>query len=291
MLTGKPVRVVWSREEEFFYDTFRPAAVLKIRSGLDAVRRRSSLWDYRVYRRRRARRRALLRHPAPPDARLRQRGAAAGVAGYHPFAVGPWRAPGASTNAFARESHIDVMAAKAGIDPVEFRLKNLTDARMMRVLKAAAKKFGWTPKAAPSGRGVGVACGIDAGTYVALMAEVAVDKATGARAGEARRLRAGHGRGRQPRGRAAADGRLHHDGPRLHAQRGGALQGRRGARHELRHVRAAALLVGAAASRRCSSTRRTFRRRAAASRPSCRWARWWPTRSSMPSGHGCSSCR
>ena len=97
----------------------------------------------------------------------------------HPFAVGPWRAPGASSNAFGRESHIDVLAAKAGVDPVEFRLKNLTDARMVRALNAAAKKFGWTPKPAPSGRGVGVALGTDAGTYVALMVEVAVDKATG----------------------------------------------------------------------------------------------------------------
>jgi CO/xanthine dehydrogenase Mo-binding subunit len=50
---------------------------------------------------------------------------------------------------------------------------------MLRVLDTAAKKFGWVPKAAPSGRGVGVACGIDAGTYVCLMAEVAVDKSTG----------------------------------------------------------------------------------------------------------------
>ena len=53
---------------------------------------------------------------------------------------------GRNTNAFARESHIDIMAAKAGIDPVEFRLKNLTDARMRRVLEAAAKQFGWTPE-------------------------------------------------------------------------------------------------------------------------------------------------
>ena len=50
---------------------------------------------------------------------------------------------------------------------------------MLRVLKAAAKKFGWTPKKAPSGRGFGVACGIDAGTYVTLMAEVEVDKGQG----------------------------------------------------------------------------------------------------------------
>jgi CO/xanthine dehydrogenase Mo-binding subunit len=94
--------------------------------------------------------------------------------------VGPWRAPGANANAFARESHIDVMAAKAGVDPVEFRMNNLQDARMRRVLEAAVKSFGWTPKAGPSGRGFGVACGIDAGTYCVNMAEVAVDKTTGA---------------------------------------------------------------------------------------------------------------
>ena len=75
---------------------------------------------------------------------------------------------------------MDVMASALGMDPVEFRLNNLADARMRRVLEAAARKFKWTPKAAPSGRGVGVACGIDAGTYVASMAEVKVDKATGA---------------------------------------------------------------------------------------------------------------
>ncbi len=50
---------------------------------------------------------------------------------------------------------------------------------MIRVLEAAAKAFGWTPRPGPSGRGIGVACGIDAGTYVTLMAQVQVDKATG----------------------------------------------------------------------------------------------------------------
>ena len=91
-------------------------------------------------------------------------------AGFHPFAVGPWRAPGASTNAFARESQIDVLAARAGMDPVEFRLKNLADPRMIRAVNAVAKKAGWTPKATPSGRGIGIACGIDAGTYAAVVA-------------------------------------------------------------------------------------------------------------------------
>jgi nicotinate dehydrogenase subunit B len=97
----------------------------------------------------------------------------------HPFAVGPWRAPSVNTNTFARESHIDTLAARAGMDPVEFRLRHLSDARMRRVLEAAAAKFGWKPARAPSGRGVGVSCAIYLGTYVVLMAEVAVDKKTG----------------------------------------------------------------------------------------------------------------
>ncbi len=71
------------------------------------------------------------------------------------------------------------MAAKAGDDPVEFRLNHLADARMRRVLEAAAKQFGWTTGPAPSGRGVGVSCALYLGTYVATMAELAVDKGTG----------------------------------------------------------------------------------------------------------------
>jgi CO/xanthine dehydrogenase Mo-binding subunit len=71
------------------------------------------------------------------------------------------------------------MAAHAEMDPVEFRLKNLRDERMIRVLKAAANKFGWTPARTPSGRGYGVSCGTDVNTYVATMAEVEVDEQTG----------------------------------------------------------------------------------------------------------------
>jgi CO/xanthine dehydrogenase Mo-binding subunit len=97
----------------------------------------------------------------------------------HPFGVGAWRAPGNNTNSFARESQIDIMAAAAGIDPVEFRLKNLSDPRMIRVLQAVVERFGWKPAKSPSKRGYGVACGIDAGTYVASIAEVAVDAKTG----------------------------------------------------------------------------------------------------------------
>ena len=71
------------------------------------------------------------------------------------------------------------MAAEAKMDPVEFRLKNMVNERMIGALKAAAAKFGWTGAKAPSGRGFGVACGTDVGTCVATMAEVEVDKKTG----------------------------------------------------------------------------------------------------------------
>ena len=176
MLVGTPVRVVWSREEEFFYDTFRPAAVVKVRSGLTAAGR-VALWDYLVVGA--GERGAAHFYDIPHHRTVAQGGWNANTPGLHPFAIGPWRAPAANTNAFARESQLDVMAAKAGIDPVEFRQRNLADARMQRVLGAAAKTFGWTPKPAPSGRGVGVACGTDAGTYVASMAEVRVDESNG----------------------------------------------------------------------------------------------------------------
>ena len=172
MAAGIPVRVTWSREEEFFFDTFDPAAVIKIRSGFDA-NRKITFWDYAVYG---AGSRGAAHFYAIPHHRTQVKGNAQGL---HPFNTGPWRAPGANANTFARESQIDVMAAKAGMDPVEFRLLNLSDPRMRRVLDAAAKAFGWTPKPGPSGRGYGVALGNDAGAYCANMAEVKVDKASG----------------------------------------------------------------------------------------------------------------
>jgi nicotinate dehydrogenase subunit B len=71
------------------------------------------------------------------------------------------------------------MASAAGIDPLEFRLKNLKDVHIIDCLKAVADKFGYVAGKTPSGRGIGVACGADAGAWVAHMAEVSVDKNTG----------------------------------------------------------------------------------------------------------------
>ena len=174
--TGRPVQVAWSRREEFFYDTFRPAAIVKIKSGA-AKTGSIVLWDYSVYF---AGQRGSDHFYDIPHSRTTVHGAGwTGGPGTHPFATGAWRAPSNNTNTFARESQIDIMAARAKMDPVEFRLRNLKDPRMIRVLKAAAAKAGWKPAPSLSGRGCGVACGIDAGTYVAHFAEVEVDKAGG----------------------------------------------------------------------------------------------------------------
>ncbi|MEJ2705195.1 MAG: molybdopterin-dependent oxidoreductase [Sedimentisphaerales bacterium] len=174
-LTGKPVQVAWTREEEFFNDTFRPAAVVKIKSGMTKSGK-MTLWDYGVYY---AGSRGSQQFYDIPNHSTVAFGEWRGGGQAHPFATGAWRAPGNNTNAFARESQIDIMASKAATDPIEFRLKNLKDERMRRVLRTVAEKAGWTPAKAPSGRGFGVACGMDSGTHVAHVAEVAVDEKTG----------------------------------------------------------------------------------------------------------------
>ena len=173
-LTGKPVQVAWTREEEFFNDSFRPAAIVKIKSGIDE-KGKICLWDYKVYYA--GERGAPVFYNIPNNSTAVYGSGRGG--GAHPFATGAWRAPGNNTNTFARESQIDIMAAKAKIDPLEFRLQNLTDKKMKNVLKTAADKFGWKAAAAPSGRGFGIACGTDAGTTVAAIAEVKVNKQTG----------------------------------------------------------------------------------------------------------------
>jgi len=174
-LAGVPVHLEWTREEEFFYDTFMPAAVVKVRSGVDADGALVA-WDFAVAFAG-TRGSEVIYHV--PDRRVAAhgRGWRAGP-GTHPFGTGAGRAPGANTNAFARESQIDVMAAAAGLDPLEFRRRNLKDARMRAVLDAAAERFGWKPPA-EEGVGYGIACTTDAGTWNALMAKVRVNPRTG----------------------------------------------------------------------------------------------------------------
>ena len=175
-LTGKPVQVVYDRAEEFFYDFVRPEAVLKMRTGLTAEGRISS-WDAKIIAG--GEREAIPFYDFPNQRTLFADGGSEPY-GMHFFGTGAWRAPSVNSNTFARESQMDVLAAKAGADPVEFRLRHLADVRMKRVLETAARRFGWKIGKAPSGRGQGVALGMDVNTYVATCAEIALDKATGA---------------------------------------------------------------------------------------------------------------
>jgi isoquinoline 1-oxidoreductase len=172
-ITGKPVHVSFTREEEFFYDTFRPAAVVKIKSGLDSAGK-ICLFDNHIYFA--GTRSAEQLYDVPNNLTSSYGGWMMNVPQIHPFNIGAWRAPGANINVFARESQIDIMAAKLKMDPLEFRLKNTSNARLRRVLEMAAKSFGYTGAVSPSGRGFGIACGLDAGSYVAEIAEVKVDK-------------------------------------------------------------------------------------------------------------------
>ncbi len=174
-MTGKPVMLVWTRDEEFFYDTFHSAGVVKINSGID----KSGLikmWDYHVYY---ADTRGADTIYDVPNAKTTDYSRNKDAPPVHPFATGPWRAPNNNTNTFAREVQIDIMASAAGIDPLEFRLKNLKDEKMIACLNAVADKFGYVAGKTPSGRGIGIACGTDAGTWVAHMAEIKIDKNIG----------------------------------------------------------------------------------------------------------------
>ena len=175
VLTKKPVMLAFTREEEFFYDTTRSAALIKLASGMDKTGK-LTFWDYNVYCAGDRGAETIYDVPHQKTTSYDQQENGPQV---HPFATGPWRAPGNSNNTFAREMQICLMASKAGMDPLEFRLKNLKDEKMLAVLKAVADKFGYTPAKGPSGRGYGIAVGTDVDTWVALMAEVRVDKSTG----------------------------------------------------------------------------------------------------------------
>ena len=166
---GRPVRLVWTREEEFTWAYFRPAAVIDVRAG---ARRDGTLtaWELVNYNSGAAGIRTPYEVPndrtvyQPADSPLRQ---------------GSYRALAATANTFARESHIDALASAIGMDPLALRLRNLGNERLRAVLEAAAGRFGWTRWRPADGRGIGVACGAEKGGYVAACAEVDVDRASG----------------------------------------------------------------------------------------------------------------
>jgi isoquinoline 1-oxidoreductase len=101
-----------------------------------------------------------------------------------PIRQGSYRALAATFNNFARESHMNQLAHEAKVDPLEFRLRHLTDRRMIAVLSACAEKFGWRPAGLADRHGIGIACGTEKNSFVATAVEIVVN------GGEIRVLRA-----------------------------------------------------------------------------------------------------
>jgi isoquinoline 1-oxidoreductase len=166
---GKPVKLVWTREEEFTWAYFRPAGVIEVTSG---VRKDGTItaWEFHNYNSGGA---AL----NPPYEIAHQRRVVHNSRA--PLRQGSYRALAATANHFARESHIDDLAHAVAMDPLEFRLKNLKDPRLRAALEAAAKQFGWGKGTPPSNHGYGIAGGTEKGSYVATCAEISVDRSSG----------------------------------------------------------------------------------------------------------------
>jgi len=164
----RPVKVVWTREEEFTWAYFRPAGVIDVNSG---VRNDGTItaWEFHNYN-----------------------SGSAGIRPYYeianqrivfhavksPLRQGSYRALAATANHFARESHMDELAHEVKMDPLEFRLKNLKNERLRAVFEAGAKQFGWgKPKSA--GHGFGMGGGYEKLGNIATFVEVSADRKSG----------------------------------------------------------------------------------------------------------------
>ena len=159
---GKPVKLTWTREEEFTWAYFRPAGVIDIRSAV-AADGKLTAWQVRNFN--------------SGTAGLRTPYAVANHEHHFqrvtsPLKQGSYRALASTANHFARETHMDELARLAELDPLEMRERNLTDARLRAVLQTAAERFRW---GARKGSAVGLACGLEKGGYVATCAEVVVE--------------------------------------------------------------------------------------------------------------------
>jgi len=170
--TGKPVRVLWTREEEMTWAYFRPAGLIEVSSGV-AADGMVTAWEFHNYLSGAS---AIAPVYPFPNTKIEFHNVKS------PLKPGSYRGLAATANHFAREVHMDELAAAVKMEPLEFRLKNLpkgesTD-RLRAVLETAAGKFGWG-KSKPAGdHGFGIAGGFEKGSYVASCAEVAVDRAT-----------------------------------------------------------------------------------------------------------------
>jgi CO/xanthine dehydrogenase Mo-binding subunit len=165
---GKPVKLVWTREEEFTWAYFRPAGVMQIQA---AAKRDGTLtaWVHHNYN-------------SGPSGLESPYTVPGKTEKYHevndvPLAQGSYRGLASTANHFARECAMDELAQTLGMDPLDFRFKNISDTRLRAVFTAAADKFGWGKEKSSPERGFGIAGGTEKGGYVAACAEVEIDAA------------------------------------------------------------------------------------------------------------------
>ena len=164
----RPVKVVWTREEEFSWAYFRPAGVMELSAG---ARKDGTItaWEHHNYNSGGA---GIRTYYEITNQRIQFHPSKA------PLRQGSYRALAATANHFARESFMDELAHGLKMDPLEFRLKNIKNDRLRAVFEAAAKKFGWGSGKATD-RGFGMGGGYEKLGYIATFAEVAVNAKSG----------------------------------------------------------------------------------------------------------------
>lgn len=165
---GKPVSLQWTREEEFTWASFRPAAVIDAEATLDGAGKLTSWHFININSGRSA-----------VDTPYRAgRTRCETINSDSPLRHGSYRALAATANNFARECFMDELAIAAGMDPLEFRLAHLESGRLRDVLEEAARRFNWRDRVKRKERniGVGLSCGTEKGSYVAACAEIEIDR-------------------------------------------------------------------------------------------------------------------
>ncbi|TKV77488.1 xanthine dehydrogenase family protein molybdopterin-binding subunit [Bradyrhizobium elkanii] len=208
-LPGRPIRVQWMREQEHGWEPYGPAMMTRLSASLTADGKVAD-WNFAVWSNTHSMRPggagALLaaQHmarsfavPAPKPLPLPEGGGDRNAIPIYNFAnahvmhhfipamplrISAMRALGAYHNVFSTESFMDELAALAGADPVEFRLRHLDDQRGRAVVEKAAEKFGWTRgQQPPRNRGYGFAFARykNLAAYCAIASEVEVDRETG----------------------------------------------------------------------------------------------------------------
>jgi CO/xanthine dehydrogenase Mo-binding subunit len=206
---GRPVRVQWSRQDEFVWEPKAPAMVMEVQGGLDA-KGNVSAWDYQVWSPShvaRARSSEQLvagqlingqgsshfgfsfgaERNAPTNYSFPNQRVIVHYIAESPLRASSFRSLGGAENTFANESFMDELAAAAGADAVDFRLRYLPDARAREVLKAAAEKAGWDTRPSwqggkqqpAEGRGVAFAWYENDQAIVTTIASVQVDTSSG----------------------------------------------------------------------------------------------------------------